>query len=373
MPDTSSKRLYYYTTTETMQSILTSGTFWATNILYMNDSEEYSNGLREIEGIIRRNPGKKYSDAAYVGQLARMRDPHVYTISFCTNGDLLSQWCIYARESGVNLELDFSLLEDNHSFYCTTNKGDPKELEVHAPLNSVIYFTRNAMDDSAEIAHREQEIVKRMDALGLQDGLDGLSEKISELAAQIKRYEFSAEQEWRLIFNMTEYASVDGMQPVFFRQQDNILKPFIKVSAHKKDAVGVRTGPWPVTAITVGPGYNQDQVFRSLQYFLDYGNYIRMPKDRLEDFALDLYLDKVKARCALAANEDGKFKHRIDEYKKKAKLPVPGFNRNVMLQKAASLQRDLASDFPECREALESVVLTSGGITLQKSDIPYIY
>lgn len=42
-------KLYYYTSTDTMRYILGSGDIYATNIRYMNDSEEYTNGLNEIK------------------------------------------------------------------------------------------------------------------------------------------------------------------------------------------------------------------------------------------------------------------------------------------------------------------------------------
>ena len=41
--------LYYYTSTDTMRYILKGGDIYATNIRYMNDSEEYTNGLNEIK------------------------------------------------------------------------------------------------------------------------------------------------------------------------------------------------------------------------------------------------------------------------------------------------------------------------------------
>lgn len=40
--------LYYYTSTDTMRYILEKGDIFATNIRYMNDSEEYINGLEEL-------------------------------------------------------------------------------------------------------------------------------------------------------------------------------------------------------------------------------------------------------------------------------------------------------------------------------------
>ena len=46
--------LYYYTTSETMKYILTQGDIFATHISYLNDSEEYINGLRELREIFGR-------------------------------------------------------------------------------------------------------------------------------------------------------------------------------------------------------------------------------------------------------------------------------------------------------------------------------
>ena len=46
--------LYYYTTSETMKYILTQGDIFATHISYLNDSEEYNNGLRKYISHIKR-------------------------------------------------------------------------------------------------------------------------------------------------------------------------------------------------------------------------------------------------------------------------------------------------------------------------------
>ena len=46
------KKLYYYTSTETMQKIIQNGNIWATNLAYMNDAREVVNGLAEIRTIM---------------------------------------------------------------------------------------------------------------------------------------------------------------------------------------------------------------------------------------------------------------------------------------------------------------------------------
>ena len=42
------ERMYYYTSTDTMCKILQKGDMFATNLNYMNDAQEYVNGLKEI-------------------------------------------------------------------------------------------------------------------------------------------------------------------------------------------------------------------------------------------------------------------------------------------------------------------------------------
>ncbi len=52
--------LYYYTSVETMRFILENANIYATNLKYMNDAEEYSNGLKELRYVNNSNfPHKK--------------------------------------------------------------------------------------------------------------------------------------------------------------------------------------------------------------------------------------------------------------------------------------------------------------------------
>lgn len=109
--------LYYYTTAETMKYILTQGDIFATHISYMNDSEEYVNGLRELrEFFVDRAQENEESagildNGVYEGALKEI--PQIYSISFSKEADLLSQWYMYARESGVRLGLLFPKKEQN--------------------------------------------------------------------------------------------------------------------------------------------------------------------------------------------------------------------------------------------------------------------
>lgn len=116
-------KLYYYTSTDTMRYILGSGDIYATNIRYMNDSEEYTNGLNEIKLLMldkkmvqawitkRGRNDVKISDMKKIftdKNLKKNRENReFYSISFCEKNDLLSQWAIYAKEAGVSIQMDF--------------------------------------------------------------------------------------------------------------------------------------------------------------------------------------------------------------------------------------------------------------------------
>lgn len=66
------ERMYYYTSTGTMCKILQNGNMFATNLNYMNDAQEYVNGLKEIRtlcldadfvrSVYRENTDKKMTD-----------------------------------------------------------------------------------------------------------------------------------------------------------------------------------------------------------------------------------------------------------------------------------------------------------------------
>lgn len=73
--------LYYYTRVETMRYILMNANIFATNIKYMNDSEEYANGLKELYKIYEsHSDGKLVSSEKIEAELEK--DIPIYSISF---------------------------------------------------------------------------------------------------------------------------------------------------------------------------------------------------------------------------------------------------------------------------------------------------
>ena len=103
--------MYYYASTDTMCKILQNGNMFATNLNYMNDAQEYVNGLKEIRKLCLNESFVRsiYPEDTDDGITDRMIEAHRnemteeklgeymetntrYSISFCKDGDLLSQW-----------------------------------------------------------------------------------------------------------------------------------------------------------------------------------------------------------------------------------------------------------------------------------------
>ena len=96
--------LYYYTNVETMRCILKGADIYAINLQYMNDSEEYANGLKELRVIFNKNyelwkkqqlENQIESDKSILIDEEKLqkeleREVSVYSISFSESRDLLS-------------------------------------------------------------------------------------------------------------------------------------------------------------------------------------------------------------------------------------------------------------------------------------------
>ncbi len=272
--------LYYYTTAETMKYILTQGDIFATHINYLNDSEEYINGLRELSVVMNSQVGggaELLTRSVY--EEASKESPQIYSISFSKEADLLSQWYMYARESGVRLGLSFPRKKQKFEIKKKNSKKKELKREILSTLRDVRYFTRMGMPYSAY--QKEETAIKKMiqeyeKEVGIQSDDDANAIRVwKEMAPYIKNYEFRQEKEVRLVFNAVVNGenSTNGKKGdlgdlIEYRHANGVLIPYIDV--YRKEG-------WPVVEIMVGPGRNQDRVFRSICHFVDY-NTLKIPK-----------------------------------------------------------------------------------------------
>lgn len=260
----------HYTTVAGALSIIKNSELWASDIGFMNDSQEGWHGIDAIHKAIDcalalRRPwvysaesGGQESkgpgfDLLFLKQELKEGEPIVndfgriidftdeslrppsshYSVSFCSQGDLLSQWRGYGDSSGIAIGFSKEQLVE----YCCPCKS--------ASFVQVKY-------GNAIVEDFKRRIVAAIDA-----GRD-LRDLMSELQRESIFYKdssFKEECETRLILT--------GDRKVEFRERNGSLIPFVKLSFDKS---------WIASAI-VGPGRNQDLNRESLKRAFDANGY----------------------------------------------------------------------------------------------------
>lgn len=350
--------LYYYTTVETMRFILQNGNIYATNLKYMNDSEEYSNGLVEMRKILNEQ-FPQTRNIINESELAKRIEghPEIYSISFSTQRDLLSQWSMYAGESGVSLKIDFDCSLKYLFYSDKAGKVRDYSREKIRPRR-VYYITENAMEKKAYDSVKNEiigEIFKQYNkvTLGDMEGENAIN-VWQDMTPYIKRYEFFSEGEYRLAYSTWDFPNAVRID---YRNDRHVLKPYLDVECE---------GGWPVTEIIVGPGFNQQVVFTSLKHYIEH------------------------AKLKIHSVDEAEFCKRCEDYLCiKENIPKPVYNIWQAL-KVKLLIADVNNRYRQFCEIIQEIkknkdiddnyknylanrYLSKDGILITKSDIPYIY
>lgn len=359
--------LYYYTNVETMRCILQNANIYATNLRYMNDAEEYANGVKELREIFNEKREKVLITEEMLHGILE-NEVTSYSISFSEADDLLSQWSMYAGESGISLRMRFTG-DEKYRVY-TDNGGMGAEERQDLPdlieklrVKKVYYCTKSAMKES-EYRAATDKIWEAATGKSESKAEEGQSEKQADIddeyvalwkrmAPFVKRVEFQAEAEQRLVFNTAEWEKAVRID---YRNSRNVLKPYLDIECE---------GGWPICEVMVGPGFNQDVVFESVLHFL---NHARLKVPALNGRQYYERCGEYFQNCGNMSQElynmwkefEPYFdKDAVDQYHLFLEI------RNDMLMHSAADE--------SFREQLRRRELTKSGILLSRSRIPYIF
>lgn len=371
-------KLYYYTSTDTMRYILGSGDIYATNIRYMNDSEEYTNGLNEIKLLMRNNArvqtwiDKRKRRDVNIDDMKKIftnenlkrnrENREFYSISFCEKNDLLSQWAIYAKEAGVSIQMDFKEGKKYNFLTQSCNGDEEKKARWSLKPEAVHYFTKKSMEKRAY--NVEADAI--LDQLYGEENVD-LAEDINDrwqyASVYVKRYDFYQEAERRIVFQPKR--SVETPK-IMYRQDKNVLKPYLDIECENG---------WPIQEIMVGPGFNQNVVYDSVVHFLNNAkvkNGMKVANDYIEKiqdyFSLfDLELQKLPRYKQL--------KDALDHGYGIRGMDLYGTQR-ILGNQVQSLCNEICNSKEikrKTKEYIKNNYFSKCGIIVLKSSIPYIF
>lgn len=232
--------LYHYTSADALLSILTAKSMWATNLLYTSDPTDLIHG----ENVVR--DALDTAIATYTDDFTRewldgfkhttrlhLEQNDFYSISFCTEGDLLSQWRAYGTAGG-----GFSMGWNPVSHF----PGDPfrvgvtydRTLQTEVALAVIQRHAREVQGLTYQVTEPEYERVSR--ATG------SLGVFLSMCLYSFKHPAFASEDEFRWVYPSYDHQLPSGVQ-LQFRRFESIVKPYIEVDFSKADLVEIIFGP----------------------------------------------------------------------------------------------------------------------------------
>lgn len=270
--------VFHYTSTEVFDKIIEKATFRASNVFYLNDSQEYKNGIETLKAMIKKQheQGLVFDSLEKIVNNISSSDgksfPGLYTISFSKEPDSLHQWITYAKESGVAIELDYKLLQKNSGTSKWWLKQDIEnesnagvlEMDIMKPLK----YSFNTKETN-NFAMAWENVLNIMDEFSTAKEKEDVSEiTLRMLASHIKNERFTSESEVRIATFPLQIR--DNHTKIHYFSTKGILRPYIDVSFGYYQNDGF-VKAIPIKSITIGPSGKQQTVFDSVVHRLTYG------------------------------------------------------------------------------------------------------
>ncbi len=281
--------LWHYTTAAGLQGILESRKLRATNVFYMNDTQEVKYAQRLMVEELYKKKGS-YPDpvdefleraAVGVGITEQVFQPHVACFCDEGSGDLLSQWRAYANMGG-GYALGFS----------------PPSLASHGPitqLRKVVYdeptqrqLIEEAIDEFCQLLCLLHSSVNSPSSK-LHTAISNFSHAIAQIFHEyvycFKHPSFAEEQEWRLVQRVVPYQTADESlvttKHAKFRESRGLLVPYVELDLAEQDSEDMKPR-LPLLQINVGPALRQDLAENSLKQLLNKLDYGQAHKVKIE-------------------------------------------------------------------------------------------
>ena len=303
--------LYHYTTGPGLLGILESQQLHATNIAYLNDSEEFVGYLtRRLPTLLDRwaleclpslsqyqslpageldSRAKRFSadfQAAVRAVQQKYDDPYVISFSahaspkLDPNDGLLSLWRGYGAGGGYAIVFNTAKLQSllalelgafYHQFLALCNV----DYNYHGLVAGAKQLPET-IEDENKIKAALEEFIRTSG----QTELDSLVDPLTQLCLRTKHAGFEEESEVRIVSlrsvpEVWELAKLDGerrsQRDIFFRPKGETLVPYLKLFGHELYGQTTRL---PIDKIIVGPHPEQSMRFEAVerlrqQYGLD--------------------------------------------------------------------------------------------------------
>ena len=258
------KILYHYTAQSGLMGIVKNKCIWATNIEYLNDSEEFALAVKLMRAEIDVSR-KACSDPKllpFLDNAAEMVDliqsvTSVYVSSFTENGDLLSQWRGYApRGNGFSIGFDYENLKasiEGQGYFiapCIYDESTQRQL--------VRESIRDLMEHLLDGITKWGSYDPTDDYYGL--AYSNFYSSFCHSAPLIKHVSFSEEREWRAV-SQHGFKTRD-LDKIGYREGVSMVTPYRVIN------LGSESSSLPISEIIVGPTPHKGLSAQSVSMFM---------------------------------------------------------------------------------------------------------
>jgi hypothetical protein len=241
IPELALRTLYHYTTQAGLLGILESGSIWASEIRFLNDSTEFRTALDAVGAELRRrlddldSKEARERAGAILQEFTVLDEASIFVLALTEEGDDLSQWRAYSgQHSGFALGFDIDKLTSLGGEHGFSLESCLYEAPEHALLVATIVDTALVwLGEGDRMTRRRRREFHRT---------------MLETAPLLKDHNFRAENEWRLVS-----ASHDAGSPeIGFRSGRSTFIPYYRLPLFAAD------GCTPLSSVTVGPTPHTD-------------------------------------------------------------------------------------------------------------------
>jgi hypothetical protein len=252
--------LYHYTSLEVLEKITRNGEIWASDIEFLNDSEEYVNAKafikHELEMRVAKNEKLRSIVHSHVGQMYHELDHlDVYVASFSTEGDSLPQWRGYCP-NGQGVAIGF-LPWALTSGELDLPKGDDQSID--RKLLKCVYTSKEKTKLlDAHLNHFLKLVAEHFGTDSMEPGsfLQTLTEACCPF---FKNESFREEMEWRLSVRCLHR---DIPQREFHLGRSTVV-PHLRIDLRENYRLDF------IKEVVIGPTPNKDLAFMGVKTLLN--------------------------------------------------------------------------------------------------------
>lgn len=264
--------LYHYTTAEGFLGIVETGSVWATDIRFLNDTAEFTFArdalVRELlRGTRRLRNGRVRAIVQRELDSFASRTVPAYVVSFSERGNSLSQWRAYAPRDGVSIGFhraalgavkDFALWKCHY-----TQESEVAGRNTSRGLQLLALEVEQSIRWAARLIQAERrKKVRSAQQRSIAEAKHALiiSTPLAWAALKLKHSGFAEEQEWRLIDNRDPRAPDEAR----FRRGAFGITPYLVAPLPER----WRGAPLGIAEVIVGPSSNAKAIVGSIQDLL---------------------------------------------------------------------------------------------------------